>query len=114
MTRRLYWIAVAAATASAFAFRIWFGAKGYFWGDDLLLRNATRIAQGPGSLFEAHAGQVTVIGAAARWMMLQIAPNSYLVTVVWTATLLAGAQVAIAALFARLQGPRWIGVFASA
>ncbi len=114
LSRGRFWLLAGAVIAATFLFRVWFGQRGYFVGDDFLLRNAATQPLSVDYLFAGHNGHLNPIGSAVQWLLQRLFPDSYLALVLFSAACVAGFQISCAAISERLSGPRWLGVFLAA
>lgn len=114
LSRGRFWLLTGSVIAATFLFRVWFGQRGYYVGDDFLLRNSATQPLSFDYLFAGHNGHLNPIGSAVQWLLQRLFPDSYLALVLFSAACVAGFQVACAAISDRLSGPRWLGVFVAA
>lgn len=108
--RRTYVLSVAVVLGLALAFRIAFGARGTFTGDDWTFRESMAQPFSLARLFEGHNGHLNPIGLFLQWALQQAFPGRY-VPLMITSALLVVASAAVAAWwFAMVFGRRWTGI----
>lgn len=110
LSRRAYLIAVAVVLSLAGVFRVAFGARGSFTGDDWTFRSMMADGLSLGRLFTGHNGHLNPVGLLLQWIAQQAFPGRYVPLMVISAALLIASAAVAAWWFQTVFGRRWAGV----